>query len=296
MTRKRSVLWMLMLFLIGGAPGCSHLSEAPEPPSPPLRVLVGPVQMEAPISNSAKIYSFDQKPPKDLEPDIRADLIAFVEAKAQQRLIDHVGDQPGFIVVPFEEARRLVTGAAVQGPWTTGQLKAIGEQARADIVLSAKILDYGAVPAKYWVTGLVTHSVAGLLVLGFATGWNPAAIGAYIAWETPDIFIWGGGAYVLGWAFRPVRIEVDATQLTGCAGETWADQELKITVPHKTLTDYPMEDRQKKEIQLAVNLDAAMEEAAHHIGEELRLQPCTEDGKPAKRKKLGLFTLLGLGH
>src|SRR5205823_4130057 len=88
-------------------------------------------------------------------------------------------------------------------PLSEEQLIALGRQAGADMVLTGQILDYGAVQRKYWITGLVVHSVAGLLVVGFATGWHPAAIGAYALYETPDVFIWGGGAYVLGWAFRP---------------------------------------------------------------------------------------------
>jgi hypothetical protein len=108
--------------------------------------------------------------------------------------------------------------------------------------------------------------------------------------------IWGGGAYVLGWAFRPVRVEVTGLQLAPCRGEIWIDQELKVTVPRKALAEYPPEQRRRKEVQLEVNLKTAMEEVAEHVGEELRLQPCTQEGRPAKRKKLGLLTLLGLGH
>lgn len=253
--------------------------------------------MEAPVSKSSDIHSFDEPPLPEIEPTLRTQLIEEVQLKAQQFLTEHLAQQPGFIVVPFDDVRRLQADLSQPGvPWTEEQLRALGKQTGADLVLTGRILDYGVVQTKYWVTGLVVHSTAGLLALGFATGWNPAVIGVYVAYELPDVAIWGGGAYVFGWAFRPVRIEVEAIQLTGCEGGIWIDQELTMTVPGKTLAAYPPEERKRKELQLELNLNRAMGEIAEHVGRDLRLQPCTEDGRPARRSGLGILTLLGLGH
>jgi len=278
--------------------GCTHLNKHPsEPPNPPLKIAVGPVTMMAPISKSTTIHSFDETPPSEIEPTVRAQLIEEVEIKAQRILTEHLALQPGFEVVPFDEIRRLQADIErPQGKWDEERLRQLGRQAKTDLVVSGQILDFGAVQKKYWVTGLVLHSGAGLLALGFATGWNPAAIGAYVAYELPDVFIWGGGAYMLGWAFRPVRIEVQAIQITHCEGDIWVDQELKITVPRKTLAAFSAEDRKRKEVQLGVNLDRALEDVSAHAGEELRLQECTPEGRPAKRKTLPFLTLFGLGH
>jgi hypothetical protein len=253
--------------------------------------------MVAPISKSTKIHSFDEPPSQDVEPAIRAQLIEEAELKAQRWLSEALASKPGFSVVPFEEARLLQSELDLaRGVLNEEQIKILGTRAQADLVLTGRILDYGAVQPKYWVTGLVLHSVAGLLALGFGTGWNPAVIGAYLAYESPDVLIWSGGAYVVGWAFRPVRLEVTATQLKECAGEMWVDQELMVTVPRKTLRAYPQEDRKRKEVQLEVNLNRAITTLTEHAEEELRLQACTPEGRPAKRKGLPFLSLFGLTH
>lgn len=58
------------------------------------------------------------------------------------------------------------------------------------------------------LVGMTTDMTAESIALGFATAWNPIAIGANIGFElltsTP---LWFGGGYVFGVSFRPVRVE-----------------------------------------------------------------------------------------
>ena len=89
-----------------------------------------------------------------------------------------------------------------------------------------------------------------------------------------DLPLWWGGAYIAGWALRPVRVKVNALQITGCKQTIWKEQELIVLIPGKSLKKYPAEDRKRKEIQLRVNLDKALMEIAKTAGRKLRLKPC----------------------
>jgi hypothetical protein len=120
------------------------------------------------------------------------------------------------------------------------------------------------------------------------------AIGAYFVYEIPDVAIWSGGAYAYGWAFRPVRIEVEAFQHKPCSGVIWTEQEAVVKVPGKMLDEYPPEDHGKKEVQLEANLKRAMAEIAETAGQKLRQQPCTEDGTPEQIDGTSILQLLDL--
>ena len=278
---------------------CSTLWEHSLPPAdPPLKVAIGPLAMTAPISKSTEIYSFEETPAPEMEPVLRAQLIEEVRIKAQRVLSEHLSRQPGFTVIPFDEVRRLQADLGPsEGPRTEEQLRVLGKQAGADLVLTGEIIDYGAVNWKLWATGFVIDTAVGVAVVGAATGWHPAAMAGALGFELlHNVPIYFGGAYVLGWAFRPVRVEVEAIQLAGCEGSIWVDQEVMITIPRKTMAAYPPEQRNRKELQLEANLNRAMEEVAEHAAGDLRLQPCTEDGHPAKRSGLSFLSLLGLSH
>ncbi|MGH7227929.1 MAG: hypothetical protein ACREIH_01835 [Nitrospiraceae bacterium] len=280
-----------LCWLLGG---CSTLGGSPPSSArSPLKIVVGPVILEAPVSKSTQINSFDEAPPPEVEPVMLAQLMEEVQIKAQRSLTEHLARQGGLVVVPFDETRRMLADLAPTGtPLTDAQLETLGTQSRADVVVTAIIHDYGIVRWQYWVTGWVTHATIATTVVGVATAWNPIAIGAYLAFDaTTDFPIWYGGAYAFGWAFRPVRVHLDATQLTHCPGPIWTEEELAIKVPGKTLAQYPPEDRGRKEIQLEANLNRAIEDLAETAGRDLTLQPCTENGKP---KTINNFSFLSL--
>lgn len=277
--------------------GCATLTGTPtNAQRTPLKVVVGPVILEAPIRKSTQIHSFKDAPPPEVEPGLLAELKGEIQIKAQRFLTEHLARQSGLVVVPFDETRRLLADLAPLGPpLSDDQLKALSRQSGADVVVTALIHDYAVVRWQYWVTGWLLHVSVATTVVGAATAWNPAVIGIYLAVDaTTDFPLWYGGASAFGWTFRPVRVHLDATQITNCQGLIWTDEELAIKVPGETLAQYPPEDRGRKEIQLEANLNRAMADLAETAGRKLKLQPCDDEGRPAKISGFSVFSLLDL--
>lgn len=259
--------------------GCSLLrSRAIVPPHPPITLLVTDVKLDAPVTSPTDLHSFREPLSSEVKPVLLAQLIEEVEAKTQRVFTEQLAQQPGFTVVSFPEARRMRANLdSTHRALDAMQLRRLGAQAGADIVLSGRILDYGKVRWIYWVPGLVLSMLTETLIVGAATGFNPAIMAATAGSELlTDVPFWWGGAYIAGWAFRPVRVEVEALQVAGCTERVWHEQELVILVPGKTLAQYPPEERKRKEVQLEVNLERALTTLAQSASRELRLKLCED--------------------
>jgi len=294
-TGSRVLLFVAVISLCGVLWGCSTVGgHSSSSATMPLKVVVGPVILEAPISKSTQIHSFEDAPPPHVEPVLLAELKGEIQIKAQRFLTEHLARQSGLVVVPFDETRRLLADLTPLGPpLSDNQLKALSKQSGADVVVIALIHDYAIVRWQYWVTGWLLHVSVATTVVGAATAWNPAVIGIYLAVDaTTDFPLWYGGASVFGWTFRPVRVHLDATQITNCQGLIWTDEELAIKVPGETLAQYPPEDRGRKEIQLEANLKHATEDLAIAAGQSLAIQPCDTAGRPEKIKSFSLMSFL----
>ena len=63
--------WGLRVTLILVIAACSHLPTArTKPASQTLKLVVGPVSLEAAITKSAQIYSFNEEPSSEYEPRV----------------------------------------------------------------------------------------------------------------------------------------------------------------------------------------------------------------------------------
>lgn len=257
--------------------GCSSFPfQKVTPPDPPLRLLVTQIRMDAPLTSPTDLRSFDEKPSAEEKPILLEQLIKEVETSAQKLFTEQLALQPGFIVTPFDEARKMHADIDPSYNWLNKmQRSSLGAEAGVDIVLSGRILDFGKVQWRYWVTGLILSMTVETLLVGAATGFNPSIMAIAAASElVTDLPLWWGGAYIAGWALRPVRVKVNAIQITGCKQTIWKDQELIVLIPGKSLQEYPPEDRKRKEIQLGVNLQKAFMEIAKSAGSKLRLKSC----------------------
>ncbi|MBX9661284.1 MAG: hypothetical protein K2X00_22235 [Nitrospiraceae bacterium] len=267
---------LALTFLASSGCGVLWSRTVPMPPEP-LKVLVAQVTLKAPVTSPTDLHSFNDAPPPEIQPMLLAQLIDEVQVHAQRAFIEELSRQQAFQPVPFQEARLMLSDMPFTGEeLSEAALAILGDRVGADIVVPGRILDYGAIQWQYWVSGLALSMLTETLVVGAATGFNPAIMAATAASElVTDLPFWWGGAYVGGWAFRPVRIKAEAIQITGCQKRIWTEQELVFLVPGKTLAKYPPEERQRKEVQLEVNLQHALTNLADAAGRELRLQPCT---------------------
>jgi hypothetical protein len=229
---------------------------------------------------------------------VLAQLTDETETTAQRLLTEHLTQRPEFTVVPFADVRRAQADlSGTTRSWSEEHLLSLGHATGADFVVDAHILDYGVVRWQYWVAGWLTHASVATTVVGFASAWNPAAIGAYLAVDaTTDLPLWWGGAHVFGWAFRPVRVQLHAFQMISCEGMVLTEQELLLKVPGKTLAGYPPEQQKRKEVQLHVNLDKALAALAERAGKKLAGQPCTETGQPKTISNFSFWSALDLLH
>lgn len=85
---------------------------------------------------------------------------------------------------------------------TSDQLADLRAQLGADLVIVGNILDYGKIRWQYWVPGLVLSMLTETLIVGAATGFNPAFMAATAGSELlTDVPFWWGGAYVGGGHF-----------------------------------------------------------------------------------------------
>ena len=261
--------------------GCSLVGPVHEP-HPPLTILVAQVTMKAPIAESAEIYTFASDSDPDRDQQLLVQLIQEIEIYAQRQLTKHLAAHPDFRVIPFEEARRMRGNVALPGqPLTHRQLAEVGREAGADIVVSAHIDDYGRLGWHHWAAGWFSLASAHTTIVGAVTAWNPLAMGGYLAYDlVTDLPLWYSGFSVLGWAFRPVHIILDADQIAGCKQREWIEEEVVILAGRRALAAYPLELRERKDFQLQVNLDLAMRAVAEAASQQLRLKPCPNGQVP----------------
>lgn len=272
--------WTLVILCLLMPAGCAWLPGYSLPtPDPPLTVLVGPVIVTAPVTLPSDLYTFEQGPsPEETAPQLLAQLIDETEVTGQRLLTELMARQSGFIVIPFPDARRLQTNdPAVAKSQDPEALRVLGWQAQADVVLTGQVVDYGVVRWQYWVSGLLVSMLTETLIVGAASGFNPTIMAVTAASELlTDLPVWWGGAYVAGWALRPVRVTVEAWDVRGCAAKPWKEEAVVVLIPGWTLKTMPEEERRRKEVQLAINLSQAMTEVAENAGKTMRLSPCTQ--------------------
>lgn len=275
-----SSIWVILfVFTCSLTLGCA--THPPDRSASPLTIAVGPVTFEAPVTKSKQIYTFEQNPDPDVDRQLLPILIDDIEVMARRSLTEELAKHPGIRVIPFDETRRLLADISSAGkPLTEAQIQALGKETGAHHVVTAIIRDYGKVRWQYWVTGWLAHAVVELSIVGALSGWNPAVLGTYAVFDfTTDMVIWYGGAEIFGYAFRPVRLHLDAIQIRPCPGKIWSRDELVIRVPGKRLEQYPEEQQHLKHVQLEANLQRSIEDIAAEAAEVLESRPCSENNE-----------------
>lgn len=251
--------WVLLLSLAG----CSWVDsdvrpEVPESERPVVAVLGFGTEVE--ITKLSSIMTVTEELSPDREAQLVADELRRIREEAR-RLLHHRLEQGGrFKVMSLEEtfaaARDL--GLKQGGAITSDQLAALRARLHVDVVVTGTILDYGKVRWKWAAAGMLGDLTWETVVIGLASAWNPAIILGNVGFElltgTP---VWFGGAYLVGVAFRPVRVEAQAVDSRN--GElVWNETEVAVYIWGR-LKELPEAERSRKEIQLRLNLQKAVE-------------------------------------
>ena len=249
--------------------GCAWFKTPPQQDIPMVErpyVAVLPIRIEVKITKLSSIKSVEDDLSPEDEAQQLADALQEIRAEARQLLQSRLSAGQRFRFVPDEQIATAVTKLELNPGVvpTSDQLAYLRAQLGADLIIVGNILDYGKIRWQYWVPGLMLSMLAETLIVGAATGFNPAFMAATAGSELlTDVPFWWGGAYIAGWAFRPVRVEASAIDpLDGAV--VWDETESAIYLWGR-LKDVPEGERKKKEVQLGLNLKTAMED----IGDSL---------------------------
>lgn len=115
-TTYRILQCMSMIALCGMLGGCITLGRPPASlTASPLKVVVGPVILEAPIIKSTQIHSFEEASSPEIDPVLLAQMAEEIQITAQRFLTEHLACHSEIMVVPFDETRRLLADLALLG-------------------------------------------------------------------------------------------------------------------------------------------------------------------------------------
>lgn len=255
----RQVARLFFLFLL------SACATTPLPKTLPLdhppRLGIISFKVTAPIHHLSSIAAVS----KDLNGDEEPILI--------DKALRHVEDQAtDFLVADLIEERTITPVVVPEGLFgtqkgerpTPSQITLLRKELKVDAILYGEIPWYGRTRLIYPILGESLDITGESVALGLATTWNPVAIFANVSFElltsTP---LWFGGYYLLGWAFRPVTVEVWILS-TEDGRKVWHKSVDRIN-SRTILKSYPESERSKKEIQLEASLRKAMEALARSM-------------------------------
>ena len=184
-----------------------------------------------------------------------------IQQEARWLLVSRLAAGQGFRIAPLEqtdmlaEELQLKSGALPDAE----ELEAFRRRVGVDLVIVGSILDYGKIRWEWLMAGMLTDMTAESIALGIATSWNPIGLGANFGLELlTSLPLWFGGGYLFGVAMRPVRVEARAFETINGGYPIWQSMEESVYA-WNTLKTFPEEVRDKKELQLELNLAEIME-------------------------------------
>jgi len=233
-----------------------------------LRVAILPIWLNVEITSLSAVKTIEPERPDEDETVELADTLDVVRQEARWILQSRLATRQVFLFAPQEQTDAAVADLEIRPGMlpTRDQILRLRERLDVDLVVAATIEDYGKVRWQWLLAGMLTDMTIDNFLVGLATAWNPVALSASIGWDlltsTP---VWFGGGYLFGVAFRPVRVEARAYE-TLHGYPIWQDMESAIYA-WRLLKQLPEEERKKKERQLWINLDLAVEALADSLAD-----------------------------
>ena len=259
----RHIVFFILILILLACSSCSWFNSGTRPDVPiaerPKLAVVG-FGMGIEISSLSSIKSVDEPLLPEQEVTLIAEAVRGILQEARRLLHEQLEAGGQFRLVPVEEVDAAVLEIAIDPlePPNSEQLSSLRIKLDVDLVVGGVVQDYGKVRWQWLATGMLTDTTVETIVIGLATAWNPVALGANVGFNlltsTP---VWFGGGYLFGVAFRPVRVEAWAAD-TQSGKEVWDSMEVAVYARER-LKELGEAERRKKEVQLHVNLEKAME-------------------------------------
>jgi len=254
----------------------STLEELNDRPS----VALLPIGFDLDITKLSSVKSVDANlSPEDEAAQLQEELAEICQ-DARWLLLSRLAAGQGFRFVSVEETDaiakelQLRPGAVPK----SYQVIELGRRLGADLVVAVNILDYGKMRWQWFVAGAFADLTGETVALGLATAWNPIGILANtgVTIGVNSVLFFGGG-YVLGVSMRPVRVEARVFE-TQQGYPIWQAMEQSVYA-RDALKTLPEESRDKKEVQLQLNMAEIMESLGdaltkqEYVAPQLRGQP-----------------------
>lgn len=240
-------------------------------------VAILPFAFDIEITKLSTVKSVEEPLSPEDEAIQLAEALKDIRSNARWLLMSRLAGGNGFRFVSLEQSDALAEELQIAPNKlpTAQQCAEFRRRLGADLLIATNILDYGKVRWQWAATLAFADVAAETLIIGLASGWNPALIlgNAGIEVLTNSAIFFGGG-YLFGVAFRPVRVEARALE-TIHGYPIWQSMEESVYA-YGSLKMLPEAVRSKKETQLTLNLAEIMES----LGDSL-----TNKGYEASRLK-----------
>ncbi len=260
MTQVPLIILTLLLFLL---PACATtpLPKTLGVDHSPRLGIIG-FKVTAPISRLASIM---ENPPQDVDPEEEKALLSNVLNDIGDLASDHLAKD----LAEEKEIEPVLIPEGILGTQrgekpSPLQIEELSKQFNLDAVLYGQIPSYGKTRLIYPIIAETLDIAIETVIIGVVTNWNGPIIFANIGLElllnTP---IWFGGAYIFGWAFRPVTVE--AWVLSAADGKGIWHESFDRIISGKVLKTYPESEQSKKEVQLEASLRRAISSLAKSL-------------------------------
>ncbi|HKN86407.1 MAG TPA: hypothetical protein VJV04_06090 [Nitrospiraceae bacterium] len=249
--------------------GCAYFRSTPDfdtavAERPSIALL--PFGIDRKITTLSAVKSVDVKPSAEEEPRQVAEALKDVLADARWLFLSRLATGQQFQFVPLEQTDAVAVELGLKPGVlpTPEQLSELRRRLKADLVVAGNILEYGRIRWQWFVTGALAELSVETVVIGLASAWNPAIILANVGVDVlVNSALLLGGGYLFGIAFRPVVIEARAFE-TVQGNPVWQSMEGAFYA-WGTLKQLPEAERGKKESQLRINLERAIEALADSL-------------------------------
>lgn len=234
----------------------SKLENFNERPS----VAILPFDFDLEITKLSTVQSVEKELSAEDEAIKLAEALKEIRSNARWLLLSRLATGNGFRFISLEQTDALAKELQIASNTlpTAEQCAEFRRRSGADLLIAGSILDYGKVRWQFWVPGLILSMMTETLIVGAASGFNPGLMAAIAASElVTDVPVWWGGAYIAGWAFRPVRVEARVFD-TLKGYPIWQSMEESVYA-YEALKLLPEDVRGRKEVQLTLNLAEIME-------------------------------------